>query len=598
MYRIAVKAFSLLDAGLRRRWLLLIPMAVAAAALESLGALLVFLLIRLVDDPTQSSTIPGLSGLRDLFGFSTDGAFLIFLSCFIAVFFVAKNAFRLYETYRRESCASQTAVELSSRLMKAYLDAPYIFHLRMNSADLIRNTHSAVQDASRTVMNSAVAAVSECLIVLGLLVVLCFSAPGPTLIGGVVLGIAAAVLLRVMQAQYSKWGEANHALDGAVLRALQQAFLGVKEVKVLGREAFFSNAYERSARALARVHVLAKTIHVAPRLIVEVIFVVGLALAIVFGAGDGMSNGKLLPLLGLFAYTLLRLLPSVHMIVFHGNNVRFGGAAVDQVHDDWMSFVKPKSTQAEKHREPLPSPQSVSFEKTAFTYPKALKPAVADIDLEIRRGEVVGIVGPTGAGKTTLVNLFLGLLEPTSGQVLAGSADILRHRRAWQAKIGYVPQQVFLFDDTLRRNIALGQNAAAEDSERLNEAIRIAQLEDFVAALPDGLDTLVGEDGVRISGGERQRVAAARALYRDPEILVFDEATSALDHKTELALAKAIQEFQGRKTVIIIAHRMSTVRSCDRLLFLVDGRIADQGPYEDLVKRNPDFREIAGLVDQ
>jgi ATP-binding cassette, subfamily B, bacterial PglK len=235
----------------------------------------------------------------------------------------------------------------------------------------------------------------------------------------------------------------------------------------------------------------------------------------------------------------------------------------------------------------------VVFDHVTFTYEGALRPALRDIDLCLPAGEAIGIVGPSGAGKSTLVDLLLALLHPTAGRVLAGGVDLARDRRAWQRRIGYVPQAVYLADDSLRRNIAFGLDDAEIDPDRLWRAVRLAQLERFVTALPDGLDTRVGERGVRLSGGERQRVAIARALYGEPRVLVLDEATAALDNRTEQEVAAAIEALAGDRTLIIVAHRLSTVRHCNRLVLLRDGRIEEIGPYDDLLARSATFRALA-----
>ena len=240
---------------------------------------------------------------------------------------------------------------------------------------------------------------------------------------------------------------------------------------------------------------------------------------------------------------------------------------------------------------------AITLRQVSYSYPSAGRAALHDINLTIPKGRSIGVVGPTGAGKTTLIDLLLGLLRPTEGQVLVDGADIGDHLRSWQSRIGYVSQKPYLMDESVRQNIAFGVESPEIDDAKVMAAVRAAQLEDFVAALPRGLDTRVGEAGMRLSGGEHQRIATARALYRDPDILVFDEATSALDNATEQALSKALAGLRGTKTMIVIAHRLSTVRNCDELVLLVEGRISDIGSYDELAARNDHFREIAGLVE-
>jgi ABC-type multidrug transport system fused ATPase/permease subunit len=287
----------------------------------------------------------------------------------------------------------------------------------------------------------------------------------------------------------------------------------------------------------------------------------------------------------------LRILPSLHWIVYYQNNLRFGAAALDEIQRDWCTLGAAETSA--RFTEPLRLRDEISLKAVSYRYEGADRNALTCVDLAIKRGESVGIVGATGAGKSTLVDLILGLLQPTSGCVRVDGTDIHERLSSWQRQIGYVPQSIYLMDDSIRRNIAFGVDDEAIDAERVATALRMAQIEDFVQSLPRGLDTEVGERGVRLSGGQRQRLAVARALYHEPEVLVFDEATAALDSQTESELAREIQSLQRKKTLIIIAHRLDTVRHCDRLVFLIDGRVVDAAPFDELQLRNPDFRILA-----
>jgi ATP-binding cassette subfamily C protein len=305
----------------------------------------------------------------------------------------------------------------------------------------------------------------------------------------------------------------------------------------------------------------------------------------------GASGGDTVSLLALLAYTGFRAVPSANRIMLNAGYLREGHAFVRAVAADYDA-VRQRPARAQGPEPALEFHESVACEAVTFVYDDASRPALQDVHLLIRRGESVGIVGPTGSGKSTLVDLLLGLLRPTSGRVLIDGEDLSGFERAWQRLIGYVPQDPYLLDDTLRHNIAFGIPDSVIDEQRVVRACALSQLDDFLQQLPVGLDTMIGEDGVRLSGGQRQRVAIARALYHDPAVLVFDEATAALDNQTEREVTRAIAALHGQRTLIVIAHRLSTVERCDRLLFLQDGRIAAVGRYEDLL-RNPGFRAMA-----
>ena len=330
-------------------------------------------------------------------------------------------------------------------------------------------------------------------------------------------------------------------------------------------------------------------------MVVETTFVLALAALIVLAWFRPNGAGNLTLTLGIFAYGGLRLLPSLHLLVYRFNRIGTGEAAVEAVARDWHE-LGPYVSASREADTALAMRESIVFDAVSFAYDNPHgglgEPALSDINLAIRRGESIGIVGPTGAGKTTLVDLMLGVLEPTGGTICVDGCDIRLSLRAWQRQIGYVPQTVYLIDDSIRRNIALGLEDDEIDQERVLQAACDAQLDGFLSGLAEGLDTVAGERGLRLSGGERQRIAVARALYRRPAVLIFDEATAALDNVTEQALTATIQGLHGRITTVFIAHRLSTVQSCDRLLFLREGRIESVGTYAELEK-NPEFLALS-----
>ncbi|MEM7222515.1 MAG: ABC transporter ATP-binding protein [Pseudomonadota bacterium] len=594
----SLKAFSLVDQRMRARWRALVPFAVVAALLESVGALLILGLIRLITDSGTLTDTPIAGRMRGYFSDISDERFLVYYAIVVALFYCFKNLVRFLEVLLRARAANETQTAVSSELLRRYLSAPYVLFLKRSSSELLRTTRESAHTLSQDVLSSATAIFSELLVLLGVIGILFYAAPGSTLIVCVVLAAVTVILLRATQSQFRSWGKRLHRLQVAIFQTLNEGFRGIKDIKILGREAYFAARFRAARQAAARIAVLNETIRVAPRLVVETLFVAGMVTVIVFAALDDQPRGEVLALLGLFAYALMRALPSVHLMVYHANNIRFGSAAVDQIHGDFEATNLPDTGFPDPtDRGVIELENDICLRGVSFSYPAAGRVALSDINLTIEAGRSLGIVGPTGAGKTTLVDLLLGLLSPDEGQVLVDGVDISGHLRSWQDRIGYVSQRPYLMDDSVRQNIALGLESPEIDEARVLAAVRAAQLEDFVAALPNGLNTKVGEAGVRLSGGEHQRIATARALYRNPDVLVFDEATSALDNATERALSKALAGLRGEKTMIIIAHRLSTVRNCDELVLLVDGRIADIGSYDELAQRNAHFREIAGLVE-
>jgi ATP-binding cassette subfamily C protein len=460
---------------------------------------------------------------------------------------------------------------------------------------MLNNVGLAADHVSWLVLQSVTALISEACIALGILAVLVVQLPPLARGAAAVTAGVSILLLLITQRRHTRWGRLLHAANAQKMQSLRQSLAAVKEAKILGRERYFSRRFASIRSNLGDLEAVQLTTEILPRLVVETTFVLALAGLIVLAWLRPNDAGNLTLTLGIFAYGGLRLLPSLHLMVYRFNRVGSGAASVQAVSRDWHE-LSPYVAASGEVEAALVMTESIVFEDVSFSYDTshggADQRALTAIDLTIRRGESIGIVGPTGAGKTTLVDLMLGVLEPTGGTIRVDGRDIKTSLRAWQRQIGYVPQTVYLIDDTIRRNIALGLEDVEIDEARVVEAARDAQLDGFLGGLTEGLNTVAGERGLRLSGGERQRIAVARALYRRPTVLIFDEATAALDNLTEQALTQTIQGLHGRITTVFIAHRLSTVESCDRLIFLRDGKIADVGSYAELEK-NPEFLALS-----
>jgi ATP-binding cassette subfamily C protein len=446
-------------------------------------------------------------------------------------------------------------------------------------------------------LGAASAVLSEALVGAGIFAVLLAAAPGTTLIITVVLVVVVAVLLRWTRTLARRIGRESHELDRELLQTLQHALGAIKEIKALGREGFFYRAYAEKQRERLEIGFVGVTLEALPPVVIETVFVCGALLVIALLTVSGRAGVNGLPLLGLFAYAGFRVIPMANRLTWRLNELRTNETPVHALYEDYRLVSGQESVDDDAAPAPLDVRQTIAVERVSYTYPGAAAPALHDISLTIRRGETLGFVGPTGAGKSTLVDVVVGLLPPTVGQVTIDGVDLASCSRAWRRHIGYVPQSVFLLDDTLRRNVALGIPDSDIDDARVRKAIRLARLDEVAAALPGGIEAVLGERGVRLSGGERQRVGIARALYHDPAVLVLDEATSALDTATEADVIRALRTLQGEKTVLVIAHRFSTVRGCNRIALIVEGRLADCGTYDELLERNEDFHRLAAAAE-
>jgi ABC-type multidrug transport system fused ATPase/permease subunit len=357
----------------------------------------------------------------------------------------------------------------------------------------------------------------------------------------------------------------------------------VKDVKLLGREANFLSLFDEHNKKSGQMAQFSEILQKLPRLWLEVLAVVGFVLLVLIMLAQGRQMSSIVPVMGLFAAAAFRLMPSVARILISVQALRYGIPAINNLYADFQLHIPeavPVSANASSHSIPK---EDIRLSNISYNYPDASAAAVVDISLSIIKGNSIGFIGPSGSGKSTLVDLILGLLSPDKGQVIVDGQDIQQNLRLWQDQIGYVPQAIYLTDDTLRRNIAFGLSEEQIDEEAVRRAIRDAQLEEFVETLPDKMETMVGERGIRLSGGQRQRIGIARALYHDPSVLVLDEATSALDTATELGVMQAVMALHGDKTIVIVAHRLSTVENCDRLYRLESGRIVEHGSPDKMI---------------
>jgi ATP-binding cassette, subfamily B, bacterial PglK len=589
------KCLVLLPEEQRWRWASLIPLLLLTAVGEALGAAAVFALVKIVSDPAQVSSMPVASTLARWFPWHEPRQVILTFTGLVAAFYVGKNLLWTLTEYTRSRCIGEATAALSHTMLSGYLRASYPFHLQRNSAHLIETADRAVERVFTNVMSPVLIIITEVLVTAGILGVLLAAAPAATLIAVTVLLTLSAVFLRATRRQALRAGAQLQALHRAVLQHLQQALGGIKEVKVLGRERFFDEVVGRRQRALARVRYMHTTLSALPRIFVETIFICGGMFVVVLVTLGGSPGARTLSLLGLYAYAAFRIIPSSNRILWQLNEVRYGRASIDQVYNDLVA-VRDTRTRSQSLA-PFTFADRLVLDDVSYAYPGAERAVLHAVSLSIRRGESIGIVGPTGAGKSTLVDLIVALLEPSAGRITVDGRELSGCASSWQRQIGYVPQAIFLIDDTLRRNIALGIPDEDIDEEKVWAAVRLAQLEDLLASVPQGLDTQVGERGVRLSGGERQRVGIARALYHEPQVLIFDEATSALDNRTEAELTRAIESLREHKTLILIAHRLSTVRNCDRLVFLLKGRVAGLGAFDDLVASNADFRTMVHATE-
>lgn len=497
----------------------------------------------------------------------------------LVVVYVLKTLFLAFLAWRQTRFAFGVQARLSQRLFDIYLRQPYTFHLQRNSAQLIRNVIQEVSIFTSSMLAGLVL-ITEFMVLFALCGLLLFVEPLGTLIVVSVLSFAASGFYFLTRGRITRWGEARQHHEGLRIQHLQQGLGGAKDVKLLGRESEFLEQYNVHNVLTARALQQQVTLQRLPRLWLELLAVVGMAILVLSMLAQGRVFETVLPTLGLFAAAAFRFMPSVSRILNAAQTLRYGLPVNNTLYTELQLIA----TGAPGVCAPVETFRSaLELSQITYSYPGASEPALKDLSLNIRCGESVGFIGVSGAGKSTLVDILLGLLAPDTGRMLVDGNDIQKHLRNWQDQIGYVSQSIFLIDDTLRRNVAFGLSEEQIDDAAIQRAILAAQLEEFIASLPDGLETMVGERGIRLSGGQRQRIGIARALYHDPAVLVLDEATSALDTDTERGVMQAVTALRGSKTILVVAHRHSTVEDCDRLYRLHDGRIVEEGTPTSMI---------------
>ena len=508
---------------------------------------------------------------------------------------VAKNSAAFLVSRQQARLLFSERAIIARRLFDHYIHLPYTLHLSKNIASLIQVTVGVSTNFATVYMSAILTMASEILVTLTLMALLVKVSPLATgvAIGFITLigaGYAMATRVRTL-----RLGHQSHEMAVAVNQCMIEGLSALKEMRVFGASPQFLCRFDKLAEDYTKAAVRTQAYGQMPRLLIETAFVVGVVVAVmIFAQGDGDFNEVLL-LLALFGMAFLRMLPSFNRILLALTSLRLNQSALTILHDELQEVTGTDiGRETAAHKRELGRPfEALQLQEVRFRYPGTDSDALQGITLTVGRHQSVGLVGKSGSGKTTLVDVILGLLEPDYGRVEINGQSVSALRLA--GLVGYIPQHIYLTDDTLRRNIAFGIEDQDIEPEAIQAAICAAQLEEFVASLPDGLDTKVGDRGVRLSGGQRQRVGIARALYRSPEILIMDEATSALDIETEMAVTDAIRQLSHHKTLIVIAHRLSTVRDCDTLYLLEGGKVVESGTYGELADKSEWFGRVSDI---
>lgn len=515
------------------------------------------------------------------------------VSIAFCVLFATKSVLLFGMIFLINRTVYRKVTRFSADLFNLYLHRPLRFHLERNSAEIIRNLMSGASLTFESIRHVLLIAL-ESLLMVSAIVLLFLVEPRITLLLAGALLVIASLFYFFISPVFRHWGMRQQTLEGDMIKWIVQAFSSIRDIKMFNSYGFLDHGIREIVRQRARYQTYSvSTMHV-PRLAMETVVVVGFMVFVGLLSASETPREEIVATLGVFGMAAIRILPSLNRILSSGAELRQRSAYIDTLYQDWIDGHRDR----EQDDTSLPSraiglSERIDLKDVRFAYSKEDEPALKGINLAIQKGQSIGIVGPSGGGKSTLIDIILGLLKPDGGEVTVDGADIMADISAWRGSIGFVPQQIYLLDDSIRRNIAFGLQDTEIEEARIAESVSLAYLDDVVGALPEGLDTIIGEQGTRLSGGQRQRIAIARALYRGPDVLVFDEATSALDALSEAEITRAVEKLSGDRTVLIIAHRLSTIKNCDVIAFVKDGMIVDQGSFDELCARDAEFANLA-----
>jgi ABC-type multidrug transport system fused ATPase/permease subunit len=501
--------------------------------------------------------------------------------------FVLKNAFLVVSNYYQQRAQLSLGNRITQQLFENYLKQPYEYHLTNSSSVLLRNV-TEYSGAVLFFLGPSLILLGDIFTGIGFLIVLLIVQPVSTITIGLLFGVSSWIILRVTRPKAKIWGEQRMSYRVAINNALLAGFGGVKEIKLFGRDREVIEVHRNSLYGVSRTVYMFNVVQAIPRAMFEILAVLSVAMAIVVSRLRGEPSDQATLIIALFGVVAFRMLPSINRIIVSLQQIALTRPGLEGAVEGLGL-----TPQRESSANPLPLGAFTSLDVVdlKYRYPNTQSDVLNLDHLRVKAGESIGIVGSSGSGKSTLVDVVIGILTPTSGQISINGSDLSEIRRSWQDKIGYVPQQVYLMDTTIRRNVAFGLPEKAISDEQVERALRQANLLEFVQTLPNGWDTEVGERGVRLSGGQRQRLGIARALYGNPEVIVLDEATSALDAATEREIVESFREIAHDHTLIVVAHRTSTLKYCSRLIRLEEGRIVQEGSFEEVIGSLPESND-------
>lgn len=574
LIRITKKFNRILDRQQKKKIKLLIVLMVIGAALEILGVSMMYPLMTVIMQPNIMNDNELMVQVCSFFNIVSQKELTLVCISGMIILFIIKDVFLAGQYYIQYRFVYNNRFLIQKRLLKSYIERPYEFFLHVESGEILRVLQADVTGAFN-LLATLLSFFTETVVAIMLVITVLIISPVMTLFLVMILSIAMAAIMKIVKPILQKYGIVAQRSSSQTYKWLLQSINGIKEIKVSQKERYFQTNFELSGRETITAEKWNSMLQNLPRLLIEMVSICSVLVIIAIMILMGTDIGSLVPALGAFVMAAVKLLPSANRIVNASNAIAYSEPALDKLVENMDMIDNDAGIKENDNRNE--TKKVFTFEKeirltsVTYAYPDTEKKILENANMIIPIGKSIGIVGMSGAGKTTAIDILLGLLEPESGKILIDGVDIQENYKQWLSHIGYIPQMIFMLDDTIRANVAFGYKEQEDNDENIWKALEEAQLSEFVRGLPEGLNTRIGERGIRLSGGQRQRIGIARALYPDPDILIFDEATSALDNETEADIMESIEGLHGKKTLIIIAHRLTTIEGCDMVYRVLDG---------------------------
>lgn len=579
------KISYMFDKRQKRQMAGLAVLILIGGVLETMGVSMMLPVVQVIMDPDSFMANEYVAGIVAALHIRSGKQLVILMLAALIALFVIKNAYLLFQTYVQNTFVTRNRNRMISRVMREFLNRPYEEYLGADIPTVFRLTDSDIPNAFQLILEM-IQMFTEIVVSVFICCALVIVSPAMSLFIVVIFLGMTLVITKVLKPRLNEIGRRNQSIQSRIAKWRIQSIYGLKDVKVLHREEFFVRNYYESGAIGANVARNYAVLNNMPRLLIETIFIASMLLFIMIYMLRGGDISVLIPQISAFAVAAIRVMPGTSRINTYLSQIAYSQPCLDYLYENLTAEMKAdvngsvtgmtareQDTADAACKPPIELHDRIVLDHISFTYPNTDKPIFTDAHMEVRKGQSVGIMGPSGAGKSTIVDILLGLLHAQEGTITCDGVNIFDNYPSWLSRIGYIPQSIYLVDESIRDNIAFGIDADQIDDRRIWEVLEEAQLKEFVEELPEGLDTTIGDRGVRISGGQRQRLGIARALYHNPEILVFDEATSALDGDTEKAVMDAVNSFHGKKTMVIIAHRLNTIAKCDVIYKVEDEKI-------------------------